>query len=43
MKPKETKLERDRRIKETENGRRFFTRTVPNKKRQTQNKGENYE
>ena len=43
MKSKETKLERERRIKETENGRRLYTKAIPNKKRQTQNKGDNYE
>ena len=33
MKQKETKAERDQRIKESENGRRFFTRVKPNKKK----------
>jgi len=37
-KNKETKAERDWRIKETENGRRYFQRVVPNKKRDSKNK-----
>ncbi len=45
MKNTETKTERDRRIKETENGRRYFERVVPNKKRDSKNtnKENNYD